>query len=92
MDTSTNFKTLEKDLNELAERVASADIDPTSRIALQKAAQKLSLALETTGDSFQRIAFLVGPFHSISLLLRKLVTDHAARSHCNRQSSGSDSI
>ena len=59
MDTSTNFKTMEKDLNKLAERVTGVDIDPTSRIALQKAAQKLSVSLETTRDSFQRIAFLV---------------------------------
>ena len=52
MTDHLDLKTLDKDLTALAERVAAADIDPTSRIALQKAAQKLSLALETPGDSF----------------------------------------
>ena len=54
-----DFKSLERDLTNLAQRLRPADIDPSSRHALQKAAQKVSLSLETPGSTLSRISYMV---------------------------------
>lgn len=60
MDTNSDTKSIERSLNALAARVAGDDsLDLQTRQAVQKAAQKLIDTVETPGDTFQRIAFLV---------------------------------
>jgi hypothetical protein len=60
MDTNSDTKSVEQSLNALATRVADSDsLDLQTRRAVQKAAQKLINTVETPGDTFQRIAFLV---------------------------------
>ncbi|MCJ1314083.1 hypothetical protein MMC25_007763 [Agyrium rufum] len=49
---------LEQEIESLTTRLPDlASLDPIERQGLQKAVQKLGLALETSGDTFQRIAF-----------------------------------
>ena len=75
MEPDSDLKSVEHRLIDLASWVSGTDsIDPQSRQALQKATQKLSLALETPGDTFQRIAFLVklSSFAVMCLLSRYL--------------------
>ena len=69
MDPNSDMKSIEQSLTALTARVSgTASLDAHTRQALQKATQKLSLALETPGDTFQRIAFLVKILFSVTLL------------------------
>ena len=69
MDPNSDLNSIEKSLSALATRLSANDsIDPQTRQILQKATQRLSFALETPGDAFQRIAFLVKLRSSAALL------------------------
>ncbi len=60
MDTNSDLKSVEQSLITLTTRLSDDEsINDQTRRALQKAAQKLCIALETPADTLQRIAFLV---------------------------------
>ena len=95
MDAHSDTVSLEQSLTLWATRLVHSDLlDVYTRKALQKASQKLSLALETPGDTFERIAFLVKPRVSDILLWSSSHTYHIfsccsaspnhSRSYCSR--------
>ena len=60
MNMDSDTKSVEQSLNALTTRVAGSDsLDLQTRRAVLKAAQKLINTVETSEDTFQRIAFLV---------------------------------
>ncbi|MCJ1312715.1 hypothetical protein MMC25_006391 [Agyrium rufum] len=59
MSNGMNFQVAEQDLARLANKLTNQDsLDPQTRQSLQKAVQRLSLALEKPRDTFMRIAYL----------------------------------
>lgn len=82
MDINSDTKSVEQSLNALVTRLADSDsLDTQNRRAVQKAAQKLIDTVETPGDIFHRIAFLVKLRFPVTLLRLSPHTNKPFMSH-----------
>ena len=63
MASTSTFELMQQSLDSFtAQVVKSESLGFRSRLALQNVSQKLNLALETPGDTFQQVAWLVSLF------------------------------